>query len=144
MAEVQGASRGRLAGALDAYRTGEEISEDDAMKLARAELDAARKARADAPPSGRPPGASSPRWPAQCPFRPVEWLDRVERKEGPVTVIKSERTERERVVAEAIHSAEMEGLTVSEAAVSDSAAYVAGQIDSAELVARARARYGLD
>ncbi|WP_460834580.1 antitoxin VbhA family protein [Nocardioides hungaricus] len=61
-----------------------------------------------------------------------------------MTVIKSERTERERVVAEAIHSAEMEGLTVSEAAVSDSAAYVAGQIDSAELVARARARYGLD
>lgn len=61
-----------------------------------------------------------------------------------MTVTKSERVERERVVAEAIHSAEMEGLTVSEAAVSDSAAYVAGEIESADLVARARARYGLD
>ncbi len=61
-----------------------------------------------------------------------------------MTVTKSERLERERVIAEAIHSAEMEGLTVSEAAVSDSAAYVAGEIDSADLVARARARYGLD
>lgn len=61
-----------------------------------------------------------------------------------MTVTKSERLERERVVVEAIHSAEMEGLTVSEAAVSDSAAYVAGEIDSADLVARARARYALD
>jgi len=61
-----------------------------------------------------------------------------------VTVTNSERIERERAVAEAIHSAEMEGLKVSEAAVSDSAAYVAGEIDSAELVLRARARYNLD
>lgn len=61
-----------------------------------------------------------------------------------MTITKRERIERERVVAEAIHSAEMEGLTVSEAAVSDSAAYIAGTIDSAELVARARARYKLD
>lgn len=41
-----------------------------------------------------------------------------------------------RVVAEAIHSAEMEGLTVSEAPVSDSDAYIAREIDSAELVTR--------
>lgn len=61
-----------------------------------------------------------------------------------MALTKNERTERERVVAEAIHSAEMEGLTVSEAAVADSAAYVAGKIESDELVARARARYGLD
>ena len=67
-----------------------------------------------------------------------------EPKEERVAITKSERTERERVVAEAIHSAEMEGLKVSEAAVSDSAAYIAGKIDSAELVTRARTRYGLD
>ena len=57
---------------------------------------------------------------------------------------KHEHTGRERLVAEAIHSAEMEGLTVSESAVADSGTYIAGKIDSAELVARARARYGLD
>ena len=55
-----------------------------------------------------------------------------------------EHTERERLVTEAIHSAEMEGLIVSESAVADSGAYIAGKIDPAELVARARARYGLD
>ena len=61
-----------------------------------------------------------------------------------MTLTKHEHTERERLVAEAIHSAEMEGLTVSESAVADSGTYIAGKIDSAELVARARARYGLD
>lgn len=61
-----------------------------------------------------------------------------------MTLTESERLEREREVAEAIHSARMEGLTVSEAAVADSAAYIAGAIESDELVARARARYGLD
>ncbi|MFT3872003.1 MAG: hypothetical protein QM714_05045 [Nocardioides sp.] len=84
-----------LAGTLASYRTGEDISEDEAITLAKAELAAARDKRA-------------------------------------------------RVVGEAIHSAEMEGLTVSEAAVSDSAAYVAGEIDSSDLIARARARYHLD
>lgn len=60
------------------------------------------------------------------------------------TITAAERAERERKVAEAIHSGEMEGLTVSAEARDDSAEYVAGRIDSAELVARARARYGLD
>lgn len=52
--------------------------------------------------------------------------------------------ERERRVAEAIHSGEMEGLQVSPAGRADAQEYIAGRIDSDELVARARARYGLD
>ncbi|MCG2797527.1 MAG: hypothetical protein L6367_03200 [Cellulomonas sp.] len=52
--------------------------------------------------------------------------------------------ERERRVAEAIHSGEMEGLHVSAAGQADAQEYVAGSIDSDELVARARARHGLD
>lgn len=50
---------------------------------------------------------------------------------------------RERVVEEAVHSGEMEGLQVDPATRSDADAYVAGRIDSDELVARARRRYGL-
>lgn len=52
--------------------------------------------------------------------------------------------ERARRVAEAIHSGEMEGLDVSPAGRADAQEYIAGRIDSDELVARARARYGLD
>ena len=52
--------------------------------------------------------------------------------------------ERERYVAEAIHCNEMEGLSVSEVGRKDSQEYIAGRIDSDELVARARARHGLD
>lgn len=51
--------------------------------------------------------------------------------------------ERERRVAEAIHSIEMEGLSVSQASQADAQDYVDGLIDSDELVARARMRYGL-
>lgn len=54
------------------------------------------------------------------------------------------RAERERRVDEARHSGEMEGFTVDPATKHDSDDYVAGVIDSDELVARARARYGLD
>lgn len=43
-------------------------------------------------------------------------------------------TERGRRVGEALHSGEMEGFTVD----------AATKVDSDELVARARARYGLD
>ena len=50
---------------------------------------------------------------------------------------------RERIVEEAVHSGEMEGLHVDPATRADTAEYVAGRIDSNELVARARARYGL-
>ncbi len=52
--------------------------------------------------------------------------------------------ERERRVAEAIHSSEMEGLPVGAAFREDAQEYIDGLIDSDELVARARARYGLD
>lgn len=52
--------------------------------------------------------------------------------------------ERELRVAAAIHSGEMEGLPVTAAGRQDAAEYVAGRIDSDELVARARTRYGLD
>lgn len=50
------------------------------------------------------------------------------------------REERARLVDEAIHSGEMEGLDVTAAGRSDADEYVAERIDSDELVARARAR----
>ena len=50
---------------------------------------------------------------------------------------------RRRSVHEAEHSGEMEGLHVDSETSSDAVDYVAGRIDSDELVARARARYGL-
>lgn len=59
------------------------------------------------------------------------------------TIPATTRAERERRVAEAIHSGEMEGLRVTPATQADAADYIAGQITSDELVARIRARYGL-
>ena len=53
-----------------------------------------------------------------------------------------EQLGRERRVAEAIHSGEMEGLHVSPAGLADANEYIACRIDSDELVARARARHG--
>jgi hypothetical protein len=53
------------------------------------------------------------------------------------------RAERARRVSEARHSGEMEGFTVDADTKHDSDDYVAGVIDSDELVRRARARYGL-
>ena len=50
---------------------------------------------------------------------------------------------RERIVEEAIHSGEMEGLQVDTVTRSAADAYIAGRIGSDELVARAQARYGL-
>lgn len=46
-------------------------------------------------------------------------------------------------VEAAVHSAEIEGLSVSADTRADADSYVAGQIDSNELVDRVRARYGL-
>ena len=60
------------------------------------------------------------------------------------TMTDAQRVDREHQVAEAIHSGEMEGLSVSPAGRADAQEYIAGRIDSDELVARARARYGLD
>ena len=59
------------------------------------------------------------------------------------TVTTTTEAERERRVSEAIHSGEMENLHVSPAGRADAQEYIAGRIDSDELVARARARYGL-
>jgi len=55
-----------------------------------------------------------------------------------------DRDERQRRVAEAQHNGEMEGFTVDPETKVDSDDYIAGVIDSDELVARARSRYGLD
>ena len=59
------------------------------------------------------------------------------------TLTTAERGERERRVEELIHSGEMEGLHVDPQTRADADEYVAGRIDSHELVERARARYGL-
>jgi hypothetical protein len=55
----------------------------------------------------------------------------------------AERAERQRRVEDAVHSNEMEGLQVNGDTLADADDYVAGRIDSDELVTRARARYGL-
>jgi Antitoxin VbhA len=53
------------------------------------------------------------------------------------------KAERVRRVAEAIHSGQMEGLQVTVDGQADAQEYIAGRIDPDQLVARARARYGL-
>lgn len=50
---------------------------------------------------------------------------------------------RAQFVGAAIHSGEIEGLTVSDTTLADADSYIAGSIDSDELVDRVRARYGL-
>lgn len=50
---------------------------------------------------------------------------------------------RAEIVGKAIHSGEIEGLSVSDATRLDADSYIAGTIDSDELVDRVRARYGL-
>lgn len=51
--------------------------------------------------------------------------------------------ERARRVSEAIHNSEMEALTVTDPTRADAGEYIAGRIDSDELVVRVRTRYGL-
>lgn len=46
-------------------------------------------------------------------------------------------------VEAAVHSAEIEGLSVTPDTRADADSYIAGTIDSTELVDRVRARYGL-
>lgn len=60
-----------------------------------------------------------------------------------MSITAAERENRERTAAEAIHSSEMEGLTVTAQFVQDSGDYISGEIDASQLVARTRARYGL-
>jgi len=50
---------------------------------------------------------------------------------------------RAQYVGATIHSGELEGLTVSDATLADADSYIAGDIDSDELVDRVRARYGV-
>ena len=61
------------------------------------------------------------------------------------TRTRSRLTARERAasVAEATHSAGLEGLTVSPASLADAQEYVRGDIDVDELGRRVRARYGV-
>ncbi|PID98558.1 MAG: hypothetical protein CSA83_00625 [Actinomycetales bacterium] len=57
----------------------------------------------------------------------------------------SKSAERERRVAEAFRNVEINtGLSVTDAARADAQEYIEGRIDSSELMARTRARYGLD
>jgi hypothetical protein len=49
-----------------------------------------------------------------------------------------------RAVQDAVHSGEMEGLTVSTAFEADAAEYASGAIDIAEFGQRVRARNGVD
>lgn len=60
-----------------------------------------------------------------------------------VTSTATTMTQREQRVAVAIHSGEMEGLTVTPAGHTDAGEYVSGRIDADELIARVRACYGL-
>ena len=65
-------------------------------------------------------------------------------KTGAFKPVVTKKTARKAVVEKAIHSGEMEGVHVSKKGRQDAKEYVAGHIDSDQLVARARARYGLD
>lgn len=60
------------------------------------------------------------------------------------TISAAEREQRARVVTDAAHSSEMEGLASSPEYRADAAAYVEGAFDADELVRRTRARYGLE
>lgn len=51
---------------------------------------------------------------------------------------------RRAVLEQAEHSGEMEGLHVDPATLADAEQYIAGRMDIDELVARGRARYGLN
>jgi len=50
---------------------------------------------------------------------------------------------RRRIADEAVHSGEMEGLSITDGARADIEEFVAGRIDSDDLVTRAQARHGL-
>lgn len=51
--------------------------------------------------------------------------------------------ERAAALAEATHSAYLEGLTITPETLADGEAYVRGDIDIDEVIRRVRARYGL-
>ncbi|MDR1264196.1 MAG: antitoxin VbhA family protein [Propionibacteriaceae bacterium] len=53
------------------------------------------------------------------------------------------REQRQRRLDEAFHSGELEGAVISDELRADGARYVAGLIDPKEMLARAKARYGI-
>lgn len=59
-------------------------------------------------------------------------------------ISQEEQERRVEVARQFRHSTEMEGGRVSDAAQADFAAHARGEIDEAELLRRARQRYGLD
>lgn len=69
--------------------------------------------------------------------------DRIEETREAIvsTATTSEIAARERAVEDAIHSGEMEGLSVSAEFEAEAAQYVSGAIDVDELIARVQARY---
>jgi excisionase family DNA binding protein len=82
---------------------------------------------------------------AGLPLPPVESKDSIRRRPAmSMTAISAaEQAERERIIAAAIHSGEMEGLHVTEATKADTDKYIAGELDLDELAAKVRARYGI-
>lgn len=62
---------------------------------------------------------------------------------GPALPGRVERAERERKLAEAIHSGQLEGLRMTDATKTDADKYVTGEVDLVELEERVRARYGI-
>lgn len=79
----------------------------------------------------------------QIPFTKVNSYRRVAMMDV-IAFRTAQRAERQRIVEEAIHSNEMEGLPVTDAARADAVAFVSGKIDEDELVRITRARYGLE
>lgn len=65
-------------------------------------------------------------------------------KDAQPTITPVEIARRRTVLEQAEHSGEMDGLHITPATRSDGEDYAAGRIDVDELVARARARYGLE
>lgn len=60
-----------------------------------------------------------------------------------LTAVSTTEAEREFVVRQAIHSGEMEGLTLTAPTRHDADLYVQGDLTADDLVERARARHGL-
>ncbi|MDR1851659.1 MAG: antitoxin VbhA family protein [Propionibacteriaceae bacterium] len=60
------------------------------------------------------------------------------------TKVQEESRERRKwLFDEAVHSSEMEGAIVSKELLRDGEAYVAGKVDPKEMLAKAKARYGI-
>jgi hypothetical protein len=59
------------------------------------------------------------------------------------TTREADADERRRRVEQLVHSGEMEGLRVTDATRADAEEYIAGSIDSDELLERVQTRYGV-